>query len=71
MGMSSWILELEDKFADEVSKHIGECDDITDLQDKLVVNRSFDLLAHMSDEEKTEAMSDHWNEFWSSKGETK
>ena len=45
MGMSSWILELEDKFADEVSKHIGECEDITDLQDKLVVNRSFDLLA--------------------------
>ena len=71
MGMSSCILELEDKFADEVSKYIGECDDITDLQDKLVVNRSFDLLAHMSDEEKTEAMSNHWNEYWSSKGETK
>jgi len=71
MGMSSWILDLEDKFADEVSKHIGGCEDITDLQDKLVVNKSFDLLAHMSDEEKTEVMSDHWNEYWSSKGETK
>ena len=76
MGMSSWILGLEDKFADEVSKHIGGCEDITDLQDKLVVNKSFDLLAHaygrtMSDEEKTEAMSDHWNEYWSQKGETK
>jgi hypothetical protein len=71
MGMSSWILGLEDKFADEVSKHIGGCEDITDLQDKLVVNKSFDLLAHMSDEEKTEVMSDHWNEYWSSKGETK
>lgn len=71
MGMSSWILGLEDKFADEVSKHIGECEDITDLQDKLVVNKSFELLAHMSDEEKTEVMSDHWNEYWSSKGETK
>jgi len=65
MGMSSWILELENKFADEVSKHIGECDDITDLQDKLVVNRSFDLLAHMSDEEKTEMMSELWDEHWS------
>ena len=64
-------LSSEDKFADEVSKHIGECEDITDLQDKLVVNRSFDLLAHMSDEEKTEVMSDHWNEYWSQKGETK
>ena len=71
MGMSSWILDLEDKFADEVSRHIGGCEDITDLQDKLVVNKSFDLLAHMSDEEKTEVMSDHWNEYWSSKGETK
>ena len=71
MGMSSWILGLEDKFADEVSKHIGGCEDITDFQDKLVVNKSFDLLAHMSDEEKTEVMSDHWNEYWSSKGETK
>ena len=65
MGMSSWILELENKFADEVSKHIGECDDITDLQDKLVVNRSFDLLAHMSDEEKSEMMSELWDEHWS------
>ena len=71
MGMSSWILGLEDKFADEVSKHIGGCEDITDLQDKLVVNKSFDLLAHMSDEEKTEVMSDHWNEYWSQNGETK
>ena len=69
MGMSSWILELEDKFVDEVSKHIGECEDITDLQDKLVVNRSFDLLAHLSDEEKTEVMSGHWNEYWLQKGE--
>ena len=69
MGMSSWILDLEEKFADEVSKHIGECEDITDLQDKLVVNRSFDLLAHMSDEEKTEVMSEHWNEYWLQKGE--
>ena len=69
MGMSSWILELEDKFADEVSKHIGGCEDITDLQDKLVVNRSFDLLAHLSDEEKTEVMSGHWNEYWLQKGE--
>ena len=71
MGMSSWILGLEDKFADEVSKHIGGCEDITDLQDKLVVNKSFDLLAHMSDEEKTEMMSQHWNEYWAQKGETK
>lgn len=69
MGMSSWILDLEDKFADEVSKHIGGCEDITDLQDKLVVNKSFDLLAHMSDEEKTEVMSGHWNEYWLQKGE--
>lgn len=69
MGMSSWILDLEDKFADEVSKHIGGCEDITDLQDKLVVNRSFDLLAHLSDEEKTEVMSGHWNEYWLQKGE--
>lgn len=69
MGMSSWILGLEDKFADEVSKHIGGCEDITDLQDKLVVNKSFDLLAHMSDEEKTEVMSEHWNEYWLQKGE--
>ena len=43
----------------------GECEDITELQDKLVVNRSFDLLAHMSDEEKTEMMSELWDEHWS------
>jgi uncharacterized protein (DUF1015 family) len=71
MGMSSYVLSIEDRFADEVLKHIGGCEDITDLQDKLVINSSFDLLAHMSDEEKTEMMSEHWNEYWSQKGETK
>ena len=71
MGMSNYVLSIEDKFADEVSRYIGECEDITDLQDKLVINRSFDLLAHMSDEEKTEMMSQHWNEYWAQKGETK
>ena len=65
MGMSSYVLSIEDRFADEVSKYIGECEEITELQDKLVVNRSFDLLAHMSDEEKTEMMSELWNEYWS------
>lgn len=71
MGMSSYVLSIEDRFADEVSKYIGGCEDITDLQDKLVINSSFDLLAHMSDEEKTEMMSEHWNEYWSQKGESK
>lgn len=71
MGMSNYVLSIEEKFADEVSRYIGECEDITDLQDKLVINRSFDLLAHMSDEEKTEMMSQHWNEYWAQKGETK
>ena len=71
MGMSSYALRSEEWFADEVSKYIGECEEITELQDKLVINRSFHLLAHMSDEEKTEVMSDHWNEYWSQKGETK
>ena len=65
MGMSSYVLSIEDRFADEVSKYIGECEEITELQDKLVVNRSFDLLAHMSDEEKTEMMSELWDEHWS------
>jgi hypothetical protein len=65
MGMSNYVLRSEGWFADEVSKYIGECEDITELQDKLVVNRSFDLLAHMSDEEKTEMMSELWDEHWS------
>lgn len=75
MGMSSYVLSIEDRFVDEVSKYIVGCKDITDLQDKLVINRSFDLLAHMSDEGKTEMMSDLWDEYWneycSQKGESK
>jgi len=71
MGMSSYVLRSEEWFADEISKYIVDCEEITELQDKLVINRSFDLLAHMSDEKKTELMSEHWNEYWSQKGETK
>lgn len=71
MGMSSYVLRSEEWFADEISKYIVDCEEITELQDKLVINRSFDLLAHMSDEKKTELMSEHWNEYWSQKGEAK
>ena len=71
MGMSSYVLRSEEWFADEISKYIVDCEEITELQDKLVINRSFDLLAHMSDEKKTELMSEHWNEYWSQKGEVK
>jgi hypothetical protein len=69
MGMSSYIMDLEDQFIDEASKRIGGCEDIGELLESLERDGCMKLCVHMSDTQKLEFVDEIWNEFWSEKGQ--
>jgi len=68
MGMSSYIMDLEDQFIEEASKRIGGCEDIGELLESLERDGCMKLCVHMSDTQKLEFVDELWHEFWSEKG---
>ena len=64
MGMSSYIIDLEEKFIDEVSARIGECEDIGELLEKLEQDGCMKLCVHMADVEKLDFLSSLWDSYW-------
>jgi hypothetical protein len=68
MGMSSYVMDCEDKFIDEVSARIGGCESIQELLESLHKDSCVRLIAHMSGEEKLDFVCELWNDFWSEKG---
>ena len=65
MGMSSYIMDLEDQFIEEASKRIGGCEDIGELLESLENDGCMKLCVHMTDREKLEFVDEIWHEFWS------
>ena len=63
--MKAYMMDLEDKFIDEVSTRIGGCEVVHDLLESLENDGCMDLIAHMTDSEKCGFVEDLWNEFWS------
>jgi len=62
MGMSSYILDLEDKFIDKASEIIGECEVFADFQHKMAPH--YNMLiepANVVDD----MLSELWEEYWS------
>ena len=53
MGMSSYILDLEEQFDTKVEEAVDLC------------MKHRDLVAHLSDDEVTEMVYEGWNEIWS------
>lgn len=68
MGMSSFVMDSEDQFIDEVSARIGGCEDVGELLESIERDGCLRLIAHMSDGEKCEFVEELWNDFWSEKG---
>jgi len=68
MGMSSFVMDCEDKFIDEVSTRIGGCEDVHELLESLEKDGCMRLIAHFSDGEKCEFVGELWNDFWSDHG---
>ena len=66
MGMSSYIMDLEDLFIEEASKRIGGCEQVGELLESLEKDGCMKICAHMTDSEKLEFVDEIWSEFWSS-----
>ena len=65
MGMSSYVMDMEENFIDAVSERIGSCEVIDQLIDQLEKDKCFNLIAHMSVVEKESYVYELWNDFWS------
>tara|TARA_Y100000768_G_scaffold286702_1_gene220970 strand:- start:269 stop:475 length:207 start_codon:yes stop_codon:yes gene_type:complete len=65
MGMSSYIMDCEEQFANSVNLRIGGCEHITELHMALTRDKCWNDIAHMSDNEKLEFVEELWGEFWS------
>ncbi len=65
MGMSSYIMDLEEQFIDEAAKRIGGCEQVGDLLESLEKDGCMKLCIHMTDRDKLEFVEEIWNDFWS------
>tara|TARA_B100001287_G_C22358549_1_gene378646 strand:- start:204 stop:401 length:198 start_codon:yes stop_codon:yes gene_type:complete len=62
MGMSSYILDLEEQFDAKVEDAIKESEHVSEAMAVAIQHRN---LVDMTDDEIEEYVSDAWNEFWS------
>ena len=65
MGMSSWIMDLEEQFEDKVVDIIKEREDISEAYAGAIELNKTQHLVNWSDDEIEEAVSEIWNEYWS------
>ena len=63
MGMSSYILDLEEQFDEKVESAIKQSEHVDEAVAEAMKHR--DLVAHLSDDEVTEMVYEGWNEIWS------
>jgi len=63
--MKEYMMDLEEQFIDEVSIHIKDCEEVSELMLKLVNNDSIRLINHMSVRERVEYINELWNSYWS------
>ena len=62
MGMSSYILDLEEQFDTKVLEAIKESEHVSQAVAEAMKHRG--LVAHMSDDEVEADVEDGWNEVW-------
>ena len=63
MGMSNWILDLQEQFDSKVEEAIKQSEVVEEAVAEAMKHR--DLVSHMSDEEVEEYVYEDWNEIWS------
>ena len=63
MGMSGYILDLEEQFDSKVEEAVKQSECIDEAVAEAMKHRS--LVAHMTDDEVEEYVYEGWNEIWS------
>ena len=62
MGMSGYILDLQEQFDEKVEQAVKESEHISEAMAEAVKHR---YLVDMTDEEIEDYVSEAWNEIWS------
>ena len=65
MGMSSYVMDAEEKMFDVIEQAIGNCEHLTDVMAEAVKQRK--LVPHWSVAEIEDCCSEYWEEYWASK----
>ena len=63
MGMSGYILDLEEQFDTKVEETVKQSECVEEAVAEAMKHRS--LVAHMTDDEVEEYVYEGWNEIWS------
>ena len=63
MGMSSYILDLEEQFDSKVEDAVKKSEHVDEAVAEAMKHRG--LVVHMTDEEVVEYVHEGWQEFWS------
>ena len=63
MGMSSYILDLEEQFDSKVEDAVKQSEHVDEAVAEAMKHRG--LVVHMTDEEVVEFVHEGWQEFWS------
>ena len=63
MGMSNWIVDLEEQFDSKVEEAVKQSECVEEAVAEAMKHR--DLVTHMTDEEVEDYVGEAWNEIWS------
>ena len=63
MGMSNYVMSLEDQFFDAAAEVVMECEDFEQFYD--LMRPQLDLVKHMDVHETVNILNGIWNEYWS------
>lgn len=64
MGMSSWILQIEETFWDQVAEIVKDSEHVSEAMER-AVSLSKPMVPHIDAETIEESVGEMWNEFWS------
>lgn len=64
MGMSSYIMDIEETFFDQCADIIKECEVVYEAIDRCV-ELGKPVVPHMSADDISDAIGEMWNEYWS------
>jgi hypothetical protein len=65
MGMSSYVIDCEEKLFDIISEEIKTVDHLTEVMQTAVKHKS--LVPHWTVQEIEDCCSEFWEEYWASK----
>ena len=63
MSMSSYVLDLEDKFCDLVADAVRQSENISEALEVALANSS--MVPQYSNSDIDDLVCDYWNDFWS------